>query len=176
MTTPARMQARWMTRIGWVLTLVILPAAILPFLPQIAARASEVSFNGPDWALWARLSWVIKLHIFAALAALLIGTTILTRPKGTGFHRTLGWGWVLAMATTAVSSLWITELNGNVWSFVHLLSGWTIIALPMAIFAIRNRKVEAHRRAMTGIFVGGLLIAGSLSFIPGRFMFEFFFG
>jgi uncharacterized membrane protein len=29
---------------------------------------------------------------------------------------------------------------------------------------------------MTGIFVGGLIVAGSLSFIPGRFMFEFFFG
>jgi uncharacterized membrane protein len=46
----------------------------------------------------------------------------------------------------------------------------------MAIFAIRNRKVETHRRAMTGMFLGGLLIAGALTFIPGRFMFEFFFG
>ncbi|HYD74395.1 MAG TPA: DUF2306 domain-containing protein [Candidatus Binatia bacterium] len=174
--TPARAQPKWMSWIGWGLTIGILAAAIVPFGPQIVARVSRVSFDGPDWALWARLSWVIKLHIFAALSALLIGTAILLQRKGSRLHKTLGWGWVLAMAATAVSSLWITELNGNVWSFVHLLSGWTIIALPMAIFAIRGRKVEAHRRAMTGIFVGGLIVAGSLSFIPGRFMFEFFFG
>jgi uncharacterized membrane protein len=174
--TPAHTQPKWMSWIGWALTIGILAAVIVPFAPQIAARASQVSFDGPDWALWARISWVIKLHIFAALSALLIGTAILLQRKGSGLHKTLGWGWVFAMATTAVSSLWITELNGNVWSFVHLLSGWTIVALPMAIFAIRSRKVDAHRRAMTGIFVGGLIVAGSLSFIPGRFMFEFLFG
>ena len=80
------------------------------------------------------------------------------------------------MATTAVSSLFITGNNGNHWSVIHLLSGWTIIALPMAIWAIRNRKVETHRRAMTGMFVGGLIVAGALTFIPGRLMFETFFG
>jgi len=171
-----RIQPKWPSWIGWGLTIGVLGAVIIPFGPQIVARASEVSLRGPDWALWAGLSWVIKLHIFAALTALAIGTAILLQRKGSSLHKTLGWGWVFAMATTAVSSLWITELNGNVWSFVHLLSGWTIIALPMAIFAIRSRKVEAHRRAMSGIFVGGLIVAGSLSFIPGRFMFEFFFG
>ena len=46
----------------------------------------------------------------------------------------------------------------------------------MAIYAIRNRKVETHKRAMTGMFVGGLLIAGALTFLPGRFMFEFLLG
>jgi uncharacterized membrane protein len=80
------------------------------------------------------------------------------------------------MATTAVSSLFITGVNGNFYSFIHLLSGWTIIGLPMAIFAIRNRKVIAHKRAMTGMFVGGLIVAGLLTFLPGRFMFEFLLG
>jgi uncharacterized membrane protein len=174
--TPARWQPKWMSWIGWALTIGILAAVIVPFGPQILARASQGSFDGPDWALWARISWVIKLHIFAALSALLLGAAILLQRKGSGLHKMLGWGWVFAMATTAVSSLWITQLNGNFWSFVHLLSGWTIVALPMAIFAIRSRKVEAHRRAMTGIFVGGLIVAGGLSFIPGRFMFEFLFG
>jgi uncharacterized membrane protein len=174
--TADRTTQKWQGWIGWALTVGVLGAAIAPVAPQIVARAGEVSFEGPDWELWAQLSWVIKLHIFAALAALLIGAVILLQPKGSGLHKALGWGWVFAMATTAVSSLWITQLNGNLWSLVHLFSGWTIIALPMGIFAIRNRKVLAHRRAMTGMFVGGLLIAGSLSFIPGRFMFEFFFG
>jgi uncharacterized membrane protein len=174
--TADRTNPTWQSWIGWGLTVGALGAAIAPFAPQIFARAAVVSFHGPDWALWTQLSWIIKLHIFAALAALLIGTAILLQRKGSALHKTLGWGWVFAMATTAVSSLWITQLNGNVWSLVHLFSGWTIVALPMGVFAIRNRKVLAHRRAMTGMFIGGLLIAGSLSFIPGRFMFEFFLG
>jgi uncharacterized membrane protein len=122
------------------------------------------------------VSWVVKLHVYAALTALGIGTAILLQRKGSGLHKTLGWAWVLAMGTTAISSLFIMDVNRGFFSFIHLLSGWTIIALPMAIFAIRNRKVDAHRRAMTGMFVGGLLVAGLLSFIPGRVMFEMFFG
>lgn len=171
-----RTSPRWPTWLARGATLFILVAATAPFWPYMAARGLEASLHGPDWPLLARQSWIIKLHIFAALSALAIGTVILLQRKGSGLHKALGWSWVIAMAATAVSSLWITQLNGDVWSLVHLLSGWTIVALPMAIFAIRNRKVEAHRRAMTGIYVGGLIVAGSLSFIPGRFMFEFFFG
>jgi uncharacterized membrane protein len=164
---------RWL---GPALAGAVLAAAIIPLWPYITARAAEASIQAPDWGLWRELSPVIKLHIFAAVAALLIGTVILLRPKGRGLHKALGWSWVAAMGTTAVSSLFITGLNGGFYSFVHLLSGWTIVALPMAIFAIRKRNVVAHRRAMTGMFVGGLIVAGALSFLPGRFMFEFFFG
>lgn len=56
------------------------------------------------------------------------------------------------MATTAVSSLFMTGLNGNSYSFIHLLTGWTLIVLPIGAFAIRNRNVIARRRAMTGMY------------------------
>lgn len=174
MSQPAKLKGR--ERAGSLLVAGVLLASLAPFLPQIAARAGSVSFDGPNWVLWAELSWVVQLHIIAALSALAIGTVILVRPKGRGLHRVLGWSWVAAMGTTAISSLFITGLNGDFYSFIHLISGWTIVALPMAVFAIRNRKVETHRRAMTGMFVGGILVAGALTFIPGRFMFEFFFG
>lgn len=174
--TVARSYPRWL---GWVAGLggiAIIVGALWPYWPDIFRRAGQVSLHAPNWAMWAELNWVIQLHIVAALSALAIGTAILLQRKGSKLHKTLGWGWVFAMATTAISSLFITGLNGNFWSIIHLLSGWTIIALPMAIFAIRNRKVDAHKRAMTGMFVGGLLVAGALTFIPGRFMFEMFFG
>jgi uncharacterized membrane protein len=35
--------------------------------------------------------------------------------------------------------------------------------------------VQAHRRAMTGMFVGGLIVAGALTFLPGRLMWAIFF-
>lgn len=161
---------------GPIIALGIIAASMIPFLPAITSRLGAISFHAPNWSLWARVAPVVHLHVYAALAALLIGTLILFRPKGRGLHKALGWSWVAAMGTTAVSSLFITGLNGNVWSLVHLLSGWTIVGLPMAIYAIRSRKVETHRRAMTGMFVGGLIVAGALTFIPGRIMFETFFG
>jgi uncharacterized membrane protein len=152
-------------------------AAIAPVVPSLwrYAQMTEIRPHAPDWALFASLSPQIKVHVTTALAALAIGVVIWLLPKGRGPHKLLGWSWVAAMVVTAISSLFITGLNGGFYSFIHLLSGWTMIALPMALFAIRNRNVMAHRRHMTGIFVGGLIIAGALSFIPGRFMFEFWF-
>lgn len=170
---PSPVAANWL---GPVIVAIVLAAAMIPAWPYVAARAANASFEGPDWPLWLALSPVIKLHVLAALAGLLIGVIILLRPKGRGLHKALGWGWVTAMGATAVSSLFITGLNGDAYSFIHVLSGWTVVALPMAIFAIRKGNVLAHRRAMTGMFVGGLIVAGALSFLPGRFMFEFFFG
>lgn len=168
-TNPTAKRASW---ISWA----ILAAALFPLRHELIAAFSGITPHAPDWSLWIALPPMIKVHILAALTSLGVGTVILFKPKGTGFHKTLGWTWVIAMGTTAVSSLFITGLNGNFYSFIHLLSGWTIIGLPMAIVAIRNRKVDAHKRAMTGMFVGGLLIAGALTFLPGRFMFEFLLG
>lgn len=161
--------------IGSTIGIGILVVALWPYWPAIFRRLGDISIHAPDWSLWERVSWIVKLHVAAALTALVVGTAILLQKKGSGLHKTLGWTWVIAMAATAISSLWITGLNGNFWSIIHLLSGWTIISLPMAVWAIRNRKVEIHRRAMTGMFVGGLLVAGALTFIPGRIMFETFF-
>ncbi|MGE0741705.1 MAG: DUF2306 domain-containing protein [Hyphomonadaceae bacterium] len=166
----------WADLIGWGAVVAVVLAATWPILPYVAARGAVLNLHTPNWALFLELPWVVQLHVYGAVAAFVIGTVILLQRKGSGLHKTLGWTWVVAMATTAISSLFITGLNGGFYSFVHLLSGWTIIALPMAIFAIRNRKVDAHRRAMTGMFVGGLLVAGALTFIPGRVMFEIFFG
>jgi uncharacterized membrane protein len=174
--TARRIFPGWATSGGVILAAAIIVAVVAPDWLAMSNRAAEAAYRGPDWALWDQLAPAIKIHLVAAIAALAIGATILMRPKGRGLHKALGWSWVAAMGATAVSSLFITSLNGGVYSLVHLLSGWTIVALPMAILAIRNRKVEAHRRAMTGMFVGGLLVAGALAFLPGRFMFEFLFG
>jgi uncharacterized membrane protein len=169
-------QNPWMRRVGASLGLVVLAAALLPFSPQITRAAEGMSLHAPRWELWGQISPVLQLHIAAALTALAIGTVLMLRPKGRGLHKALGWTWVAAMSATAISSFFITGLNGDLFSLIHLLSGWTVIALPMAVYAIRNRNVERHRRGMSGLFFGGLVIAGLFTFIPGRFMFEMFFG
>lgn len=139
------------------------------------AVASTVA-HAPDWGLLARQPWVIQIHIAAAMAALLLGTVQLVGIKGTGIHRLIGWSWVVAMLTVAVSSLFIRQINPDAFSLIHLLSGWTLIALPMALFAIRRGRVASHARGMTWTFIGGLIVAGAFTFIPGRLMWAVFFG
>ena len=48
--------------------------------------------------------------------------------------------------------------------------------MPLAIAFVRRKQVRRHARMMTSVFVGGLLIAGLLAFLPGRLMFTLFFG
>lgn len=139
--------------------------ASLPFRPHL-----------PDMALLLAQPLTIQLHIAAALTALLIGLVLLAGVKGNTLHRTLGWIWVVAMMTTAISSFFIRAINPGALSWIHLISGWTVIALPMAVHAARRHRVVAHRRGMTGLFVGGLLVAGALTFLPGRLMWRVMFG
>src|SRR5439155_25600030 len=66
---------------------------------------------------------VIALHLAAALAALLLGITVLARTKGTRSHKLLGRTWVAVMLVVALSSFWI-QRDGFSW--IHLLSIWTL--------------------------------------------------
>jgi uncharacterized membrane protein len=67
-------------------------------------------------------------------------------------------------------------VNHGHLSFIHLLSGWTIIALPLAVSFARRHKVRMHARFMTGLFTGGLILAGLFAFFPGRLMWQVVFG
>lgn len=150
-------------------------AAVAAGAALALAIASTVA-HAPDWALLARQPWVIQLHIAAALTALLLGTVQLVGIKGTGLHRLIGWSWVVAMATVAISSLFIRQINPGSFSWIHLLSGWTLIALPMALFAVRRGRIGSHASGMTWTFVAGLIVAGAFTFLPGRLMWKVFFG
>ena len=158
----------------------VLAAGLLTFWlrygPYIAANYSSANPHAPDLALLASQSPVIQLHLLAAVGAVLIGALLMLWRKGRTFHRAGGWIWVTLMALTAGSSFFIVGLNGDKWSFIHLLSGWTAIVLPLAVWAAHRHNVQRHRAMMMGLFYGGLLIAGALNFIPGRLMWRMFFG
>ena len=46
----------------------------------------------------------------------------------------------------------------------------------MGVAFARRHKVRLHARMMTGLFTGGLVLAGMLAFMPGRLMWEMFLG
>jgi len=116
---------------------------------------------------------LIALHLTSALLALIAGSAVMARPKGTFSHRRIGWAFVGLMAVTALSSAFIqaTDLP-DVGGFtpIHLLTVVTAVALPLGIWRIRHGQVQAHRRTMTRLFVGACVVAGLFTLWPGRFL------
>jgi uncharacterized membrane protein len=120
---------------------------------------------------------VIQVHAFAAMVAFALGVVQLAAPKGTIPHRTLGWIWVLLMALIAITSFWIHDIRLiGPFSPIHLLSIFTLAMLVVAVLHARRHRVERHRKAMTTIFIGALVVAGLFTFLPGRIMHAVAFG
>lgn len=164
----------------WVIPLLIVAAIVVGSLLTSSGDHRTVSLgihpHLPDLGLLMAQPLVIKIHLLAALAAIALGAVMMLSRKGKRFHRVAGWVWVSLMALVAGSSLFITGLNGDRWSFIHLLSGWTLLVLPLAVIAARRHQVKRHRGTMMGLFYGGLLVAGALAFIPGRLMWNMLLG
>ena len=119
----------------------------------------------------------IPLHAFAAMAAFALGLVQFAAPKGTLPHRTVGWTWVALMAVVALSSFWIHQVR-MVGPFgpIHLLSIFVLIMLPLAVWKAHQHQVGTHRRIMTYMFLGALVIAGLFTLMPGRIMNAVVFG
>ena len=119
----------------------------------------------------------ILLHAMAAMAAFTLGIVQFAAPKGTIPHRTLGWIFVGLMLAVALSSFRIHQIRlWGPWSPIHLLSIFTLITLPLAVWAARRHNVAGHRRAMISIFLGALVVAGAFTLVPGRIMHQVVFG
>lgn len=120
---------------------------------------------------------VIQLHAFAAIGALALGAAQLAGPKGTIPHRLFGWLWVSLMLAVVISSFFIHTIRlWGPWSPIHLLSLFTLLMLPRAVRRAHRHDVRGHRRAMLGLFVGALVIAGGFTLLPGRIMHAVVFG
>jgi uncharacterized membrane protein len=154
----------------------VVAIAVGPGAPGIAAVALQAHFHGPNFALLAALPLAIKIHLGAALLALVIGGTLMLVRKGQRFHRTAGWAWVGLVALVAGSSLFITTLRPGHFSILHLLTGWTLIILPVAVMWAKRHQVARHRRTMMGLFYGGFAANLFIAFIPGRVLWQTFFG
>lgn len=176
-TRPARRSLLWrVIPLGFVVAILGVTAWFASAGLRAGYGAPELHPHAPDLALLAQAPLAVQLHLVAAVSAFVLGLMQFVLPKGTGLHKTTGWIWVVLIATAAISSLFIRMINHGAFSFIHILSGWTLVVLPMAIYAARRGDIARHRGRMTGIFIGGLLIAGTLAFMPGRLMWRLFLG
>ncbi len=122
----------------------------------------------------------VKIHLATVLPAFAIGTwLIFASRKGTPLHRTLGVVYLVLMSVTAITTLFVHRLMPNSPFFglspVHLLVQLTFFAVISALWAARRHDVAGHRRAMIMLYVGGMLIAGGLTLLPGRMLHAVFF-
>jgi uncharacterized membrane protein len=116
---------------------------------------------------------LVFFHLVTAVAALGIGTVVMLRRKGTGSHRAWGWAWVLLMAGTTVASAFIRDYRmPNLAGItpIHFFTAFVAFNLPRGIWFIRQGNVAAHRKTMRGMYIGGCLVAGVFTLLPGRFL------
>lgn len=154
------------------LTIAILAANLDAFVADAAGARLHV----PDFSLIAAQKPAVQIHLLAALFAVGLGFALMFSRKGRRFHRAAGWVWAGAMGIAALSSFFIVGLNGDRWSYLHIFAGWWLVFLPLGVLAARRHNVKVHRAIMLLLFYGSLLIAGALTFLPGRLMWTVFFG
>lgn len=122
---------------------------------------------------------LVYLHLGTVLPAFAIGTYLLLNRKGTPRHKTLGRIYIPLMITTAIATLLMpAEVGPRIlghFGFIHAFSVLTLYSAPAAYIYARRGNVNAHRGNMIGLYVGGILIAGSFALMPGRMLHDWLF-
>lgn len=131
---------------------------------------------GPDFELFFSMPLHIQVHAICAIGALGLGLVQFLAPKGTIPHRALGYVWVVLMGLTAITAIFIREINDGGFSPIHLFIPLTLYAIVELSIRGRRGLTDKHRRTAFGVFLGALILPGLFSFLPGRLMWHVFFG
>ena len=143
--------------------------AVILFVAAVAAI-----LRGHDqWRMVPALIW---LHLATILVATALTPVMLLRVRGDRRHRTIGKLWIVAMLATAISSLFIHVSGPGRFSVIHLLSFWTLVQVPLIWWTARHHDVARHRRAVHGMVIGALLVAGFFTFPFHRLLGTWLFG
>ena len=114
------------------------------------------------------------IHLATVLPCFLIGAWLLLRRKGTTVHKRLGRAYAVLILFTALVTLPMPAAVGprllDHFGFIHLFSLLVLFSVPAALYSIRRGNVAAHRGHMVGVYVGGILIAGTFALMPGRLL------
>jgi uncharacterized membrane protein len=124
---------------------------------------------------YLQLAYIQLATIFPAFV---IGTFLMLNHKGTPVHKLLGKIYMSLMMFTASVTLFMSAEVGpkilNHFGFIHLLSFFVLYTVPSAYLAARNGHIKHHRNNMVGLYLGGILVAGAFTFMPGRLFHNLF--
>jgi uncharacterized membrane protein len=123
----------------------------------------------------------VQIHVATVVPAFFIGTyQIFFSRKGAPFHRALGYLYLGLMTITSIAALFVHVImpRGPFFGFspIHVFVPLTLFGVVGALRGAWTHDIKLHKRAMIGVYIGGLLIAGSLAFMPGRIMHTVVFG
>ncbi len=123
----------------------------------------------------------VQIHVVTVLPAFFLGTwLIFFSTKGARGHRALGYVYLGLVTATSLTALFIHSLmpHGPFGGFspIHLLVLVTLFGVWGAIRGAKTHNIGSHRRAMLMVYIGGMVIAGGFTFLPGRIMHAVFFG
>jgi uncharacterized membrane protein len=145
-------------------------------LAAVALLAAVLAALWKGQAEWARVPALVWAHLATILVALVLTPVMLLRRRGDRPHRLLGWVWAVALFGTAAISFFVKTINPGHFSFIHLLSILTVVQVPLIVRAARRHDVKRHRRAVRGMVIGALLVAGFFTFPFGRLLGHWLFG
>ena len=126
-------------------------------------------------------SFAVQLHVFTVVPAFFLGTwLIFFSRKGARRHRAIGYVYLTLMTITAITALFIHQIPAIdiVYGFgpIHIFSIVTLSGVVGALRGAWTHNIKMHRSSMLGVYIGGLLIAGTFAFLPGRIMHALVFG
>ena len=119
------------------------------------------------------------VHLSTIGPAFIIATYMVLIKKGTAQHKFLGRIYMVLMLFTAMVTLFMSALVGPTlfdhFGFIHLLSVLVLYSVPSAYFAIKAGDVKKHKLNMIGLYIGGMVVAGGFTLVPGRFLGDLIF-
>lgn len=124
---------------------------------------------------WVR-DFALIVHLATVIPAIPLGAYLFLTRKGGTKHKTLGKVWLVLMLTTGVATVFIRNVNNGQFSWIHLFTLLTFMAVPRALMTVRTGKIDEHKKHMRNFFIGALIIAGLTAFAPGRTMGQWAFG
>lgn len=135
---------------------------------RFAAGLAPVHPNATDIA--------VIIHLATVLPAVPLGAWLMLAPKGTPRHKQLGKVWLALMVITALAAVFIRQINGGQFSFIHIFVPMTLHGAWKAISTARRGDIVAHKKGLVGFYLGALTIPGLFAFMPNRLMGTWLFG
>ena len=119
------------------------------------------------------------VHLSTIGPAFIIASYMMLIKKGTEQHKYLGRIYMVLMLFTATVTLFMSPQVGPTlfdhFGFIHLLSVLVLYSVPSAYFAIKAGDVKKHKLNMIGLYIGGMVVAGGFTLVPGRFLGDLIF-
>lgn len=95
------------------------------------------------------------IHLFFAVVAMLTGLVVVFNTKGTKFHKTIGYTYVIHMLLLNISSFFISNFNG--FSIFHFFAIVSLVTILVGIYPVLKKTknwLDKHYYFMSWSVVG----------------------